>query len=220
MELSYRVDIINGMSRNNSTANVSFFNRISVISLFFLLLATSLFSMQIGFASWYGGKFQGRKTSSGEIYDMNRLTAAHKTLPFGTMVRVTNLKNGKSVCVKVNDRGPFVRGRIIDLSKAAAIEIGSVNYGVTLVRLEILGKDDVTGGQKAAYNIQVASFKDEANAKMIKKKLEDKNLHPEFVRTSEGFIRIVLGDIVEQDLEQTLSILKDEGFPNPLVRKT
>ena len=86
-----------------------------------LLISTLLLasSAQAGMASWYGGKFHGRTTASGERYNMNALTAAHKTLPFGTKVKVTNKKNGKSVVVKINDRGPFIKGRVIDLSRAA-----------------------------------------------------------------------------------------------------
>lgn len=92
-----------------------------------------------GHASWYGPGFQGRRTASGERYDMNGHTAAHKTLPFGTKVRVTNLRTGESVVVRINDRGPFVRGREIDLSKGAAAVIGLVGQGVAQVRLEVLG---------------------------------------------------------------------------------
>ena len=93
---------------------------------------------QIGVASWYGKEFHGRPTSSGEIFDMYKLTAAHKELPLGTRVRVTNLKNRKSVIVKVNDRGPFVKGRIIDLAYGAAKVIGMVEDGVARVRVEIV----------------------------------------------------------------------------------
>ena len=87
-----------------------------------LLLATLLLVSTHTFAnmaSYYGGKFHGRTTASGEVYNMNALTAAHKTLPFGTKVKVTNKKNGKAVFVRINDRGPFIKGRVIDLSKAA-----------------------------------------------------------------------------------------------------
>ena len=87
------------------------------------------FTLEEGLASWYGGKFQGRLTSSGEVFDTNLLTAAHKTLPFGTLVKVTNLANGRSAVVKINDRGPFVEGRIIDLSRAAAEQIDMVGTG-------------------------------------------------------------------------------------------
>ncbi|HMN38036.1 MAG TPA: septal ring lytic transglycosylase RlpA family protein [Hyphomicrobium sp.] len=91
---------------------------------------------QSGIASWYGGKFHGRKTASGERYNQNALTAAHRSLPFGTRVRVTNTTNGNAVIVRINDRGPFVGGRVIDLSRAAANSIG-IN-GLGRVKLAVL----------------------------------------------------------------------------------
>ena len=93
-----------------------------------------------GVASFYGGKFQGKRTASGEIFNANAMTAAHRTLPFGTQIMVTNLRNGRSVVVRVNDRGPHVKGRIIDLSKAAAKKIGIGRAGTARVRLEVLKK--------------------------------------------------------------------------------
>ena len=94
----------------------------------------------VGQASYYGSKFHGRPTASGERFDNGKLTAAHRTLPFGTKVRVTNLDNGRSVVVRVNDRGPFVRGRIIDLSQAAARRIDMDRAGVARVRLQPAGR--------------------------------------------------------------------------------
>jgi rare lipoprotein A (peptidoglycan hydrolase) len=91
-----------------------------------------------GTASWYGPRFQGKKTASGEIYDQRKLTAAHKTLPLGTKARVTNLDNGSSVEVEINDRGPYVEGRIIDLSRAAAGALGFVELGVAPVQVELV----------------------------------------------------------------------------------
>ena len=93
---------------------------------------------QTGTASFYGGKWHGRKTANGEIFDTYKLTAAHKTLPFGTRVRVTNLSNGKSVVVRINNRGPYSKGRIIDLSQAAFSKIENMSKGVTKVKLEIV----------------------------------------------------------------------------------
>ncbi|NPA67256.1 MAG: septal ring lytic transglycosylase RlpA family protein [Chlorobi bacterium] len=93
---------------------------------------------QKGEASWYGPGFNGKKTASGEIFDMNKLTAAHRKLPFGTMVRVTNLKNNKSVIVRINDRGPYKKGRVIDLSKKAAEVTGLIKDGVAPVKIEIV----------------------------------------------------------------------------------
>ncbi len=95
-------------------------------------------SHTVGTASWYGKTFHGRTTASGEPYDMYALTAAHRTLPFGARIRVTNLANGRQVTVRINDRGPFKKGRIIDLSYQAAKQIGMIQDGVTKVRLEIL----------------------------------------------------------------------------------
>ena len=91
-----------------------------------------------GQASWYGPGFHGKKTASGEIFDQGRLTAAHKTLPLGTKAKVTNLENGHSVEVEINDRGPYVGDRVIDLSRAAANALGFVESGLTLVRIEPL----------------------------------------------------------------------------------
>ena len=95
-----------------------------------------------GKASYYGPGFHGRKSASGEVFDMNKLTCAHKTLPFGTMLKVTNLKNGKSTVVKVTDRGPYVKGRIIDLSKAAAEAIDMLAMGVANVEIEVIKSDN------------------------------------------------------------------------------
>jgi len=95
-------------------------------------------SEQSGMASWYGPGFHGNRSASGEVFNQNALTAAHRTLPFGTQVRVTNLNNGQSVVVRINDRGPFSGGRIIDLSRGAASEIGMVSSGTARVRVEVL----------------------------------------------------------------------------------
>ena len=102
-----------------------------------------------GKASWYGRKFQGKRTSSGERFNKNKLTAAHNFLPFNTKVKVTNLKNNKTVVVRINDRGPFKGQRIIDLSEKAAKTLGAKNDGIIDVRLQILGKGNI---QKIADN--------------------------------------------------------------------
>lgn len=100
-------------------------------------------STQMGVASYYGKQFHGRKTANGERFDMNKLTAAHRTYPFGTILEVTNLRNNKQVTVRVNDRGPYAGGRVIDLSKQAAQQLGFVNNGVTKVKIEVVsGKRD------------------------------------------------------------------------------
>jgi rare lipoprotein A len=96
---------------------------------------------QVGLASWYGQQFRHKRTASGERFEMHDLTAAHRTLPLETIVRVTNLENNRSVMVRINDRGPFERGRIIDLSRAAAEILGMTKAGVVPVRLEVFAND-------------------------------------------------------------------------------
>lgn len=96
--------------------------------------------MQTGVASWYGGKWHGRKTANGERYNQESMTAAHKTLPFGTVVRVTNERNGRECMVRINNRGPFTKGRILDLSKAAARQLGMVGSGVAKIKMEVVGR--------------------------------------------------------------------------------
>ncbi|MGB3465053.1 MAG: septal ring lytic transglycosylase RlpA family protein [Cyclobacteriaceae bacterium] len=120
-----------------------------------------------GVASWYGPGFHGKKTASGEIFDTGKLTAAHRTLPFGTKLIVRNAANNKMVTVKVNDRGPFAKSRIIDLSKAAAEKLDMINAGTAEVFLYLAddsGDPDVENIKKASYTIQVASYSEHSNA--------------------------------------------------------
>jgi rare lipoprotein A len=117
----------------------SLFLAVSVAGSFFgpMLSGASAFS-QSGIASYYGPKFNGKKTASGEKFNQNAMTAAHKTLPFGSRLKVTNLANKRSVIVRVNDRGPFIRGRIVDVSTIAARQLGIVGRGVARVRIQKL----------------------------------------------------------------------------------
>jgi len=107
-----------------------------VLGLVTALLTDSYY--EVGIASWYGPGFHGKRTASGEIYDMYGISAAHKTLPFGTIVKVVDLETQRSVVVRINDRGPFIEGRIIDLSYGAALELGMVRKGLAKVGLKIL----------------------------------------------------------------------------------
>lgn len=152
-----------------------------------------------GNASWYGEPFNGRRASNGEVYDMNKMTAAHRTLPFDTLVRVTNLNNGKSATVRITDRGPFVENRVIDLSLAAAREIESVGPGVVPVRLEVLSGGDVTAG---FFTVQVGAFKDRGNAERLKDRLSA-SYDPIFIQqvdTADGtFYRVRVGRVSGED---------------------
>jgi len=113
---------------------------ISVVALLGLVLLYQVAGpyYEVGIASWYGPGFDGNFTANGEVYDMNGISAAHKTLPFGTIVRVVEFSTGKSIVVRINDRGPFIEGRIIDLSKGAARELGIIDKGITKVGLRII----------------------------------------------------------------------------------
>jgi len=122
-----------------------------------------------GYASWYGDPYHGRRAANGEIYDKNKLTAAHLTLPFGTRTKVTNLENDRSVEVRITDRGPFVKGRIIDLSQEAARELRLIGPGTALVRLEVLSVGDTPG--TGSYAVQVGAFRERATAERLQQSL-------------------------------------------------
>jgi rare lipoprotein A len=115
-----------------------------------------------GLASWYGHPYHGRPAADGEIYDMEKLVAAHRTLPFQTMVRVRNLDNGKTVDVRIIDRGPFVQGRIIDLSHAAAKEVELIGPGVARVEVTVIGTPALP--EPALFAVQIGAFREKANA--------------------------------------------------------
>lgn len=159
---------------------------------------------EVGLASWYGKKFHGRKTSSGEPYDMFRLTAAHKHLPLPTFVRVTNLSNDKSIVVRINDRGPFKDGRIIDLSYAAAAKLGMLGK-LAMVEIETLtaqtGKQPAPHLMKAVGRprlLQVAAFSDPRNAAAMRTELEEQGFAGVLIRdgrlsNGDQIHRVVLG---------------------------
>jgi peptidoglycan lytic transglycosylase len=174
-----------------------------------------------GNASWYGAPFHGRRASNGEIYDMYKLTAAHRTLPFGTLVRVTNLNNGKSTTVRITDRGPFVENRIIDLSFAAACEIDSIGAGIALVRLEILSAvADPTSG---FFTVQVGAFRDPANAERLRDRL-NVSYSPIFIQQFDSpdglYYRVRVGRVSGEDAARVFGeqLRSREGFTPFVVR--
>jgi len=145
--------------------------------------------VQYGVASWYGKKFHGNPTASGEIYDMYQLTAAHKTFPLGTYAMVTNVENNRSVEVKINDRGPFVKGRIIDLSYAAARSIDMVEKGTARVRVVVLKRKSLivrseSKGFGRGFTVQVGAFSDKGNALKLTKAL-GKEIHDVYISVFE-----------------------------------
>lgn len=122
--------------------------------------------VETGIASWYGAPYHNRRGSNGEIYDMHAMTAAHRTLPLGSIVRVTSLSSGQSAVVRITDRGPFIEGRIIDLSQAAAKKIGLIQRGTGQVRVEVLGTPQPieSGGRWA---VEIGSFEREGKAREL-----------------------------------------------------
>lgn len=144
---------------------------------------------QEGVASWYGGEFHGRPTASGEPYDQEGMTAAHRTLPFGTWIRVDNLDNGRRVRVRITDRGPFVDDRILDLSRAAARELGMLGPGTARIRLVVFR----TAEDASCRELQVGSFEEEANARELGDRLRDEGAPVRLEEGPDGVIRVVLG---------------------------
>jgi rare lipoprotein A len=128
-------------------------------------------SGETGLASWYGHPYHGRAASNGEIYDMEKLTAAHRTLPFGTLVHVTNLANNKSVDVRIIDRGPFIEGRVIDLSHAAAQAIDLIGPGIAQVRLDILSAPPTISADNV-FAVQAGAFRDRDRAQRLRGTME------------------------------------------------
>lgn len=158
-----------------------------------------------GVASWYGVPFHGRRTSNGEVYDMREMTAAHRTLPFGAIVRVTNLRNGKQAEVRINDRGPFVANRVIDLSEAAARAIEMVGPGTALVRLEVVAGPRIETG---FFGVQVGAFLAAENANRLKDQLEARYA-PVSVATFDSpnglFYRVRVGRLPSEDAARQLA---------------
>jgi len=174
-----------------------------------------------GNASWYGVPFHGRRASNGEVYDMNKLTAAHRTLPFDTVVRVTNLSNGKFTVVRITDRGPFVGNRIIDLSMAAAREIDSIGAGVVPVRVEILSASiDPASG---FFTVQVGAFRDRGNAERLRQRL-NASYSPIFIQQYDSpdglFYRVRVGKVPGEDAAHQFGeqLRNREGFTPMVVR--
>jgi rare lipoprotein A len=183
---------------------------------------------QEGVASWYGREFHGRKTSSGEIYDMYAMTAAHKTLPLGTYVRVRNLNNGETLDVRINDRGPFARGRILDLSYAAAKSLGVVGPGTAPVRITALGApadgDDrylPVDYYSGNFTFQVGAFTEQTNARRLVGQLSRRYHNAHMTTYFDGrrtFYRVRVGrsDSLEKAVAYEQTLIRD-GFAQTFI---
>jgi rare lipoprotein A len=166
-------------------------------------------STESGVASWYGYPYHGRRAANGEVYDMEKLTAAHRTLPFDTWVRVRNLDNDKTVEVRIQDRGPFVRGRIIDLSRAAARNIDMIGPGIAKVKLTIIKpppKREIEL-QPELFSVQVGAFRERRRAEGIRDEMANRFGDARIVeRTVEGVVyRVLVGRFDEEAKAEELA---------------
>ncbi len=176
-------------------------------------------TVEEGVASWYGDPYHGRAAANGEIYDMERLTAAHRTLPFGTWVRVDNLTNGKDVTVRINDRGPFVDQRIIDLSRAAARKIEMLGPGTARVRLTVTARP-ADAPRDDFYRVQVGVFRDRARAEEMTAKAGSRFGGSEIVReASRPLYIVVVGPRLSLDDANALAKrVRNEFGPAVVIR--
>lgn len=200
------------------------------------------FKPETGIASWYGDVFHGRKTANGELYDMLAMTAAHKSLPFGTLVLVTVLDTGRQVIVRINDRGPFIEGRIIDLSKAAAVQIGLDRTGIAEVRIQPAPAGSTVGPYPLGYGpgsgtrigsgpviseppataalvvrIQVGSYRDPEHAGNAVAILAASGLKA-VVETAGAFHRVAVY-VLPEDKSRAMSLLGQAGWKDLLVKE-
>ncbi|MEO7652173.1 MAG: septal ring lytic transglycosylase RlpA family protein [Bryobacteraceae bacterium] len=186
----------------------------------------SVGSTETGIASWYGHPYHGRRSANGEVYDMEQSTAAHRTLPFGTWVRIKNLSNDKTVEVRITDRGPFIRKRIIDLSKAAARSIDLIGPGITKVKLTVIAGPTkpvaaatvpvpISRGPAApaTFAVQVGAFSNKANAERLRLTMEKRYGGARLVtqETSPSRWRVLVGsERTELDAEALAARIRSE----------
>jgi len=174
---------------------------------------------ETGMAAWYGKELHGKQTANGEVFDMYGLSAAHRTLPLGTVVHVINLDNFKSITVRINDRGPFLKLRFLDLSYGAAKELGFVSQGTARVRIETV--DDVR--DPATYTVQAAVFTEEENARMLKERLNTKfgvvSISPFETNIARSYRVLVGAYASEGRAEEVAGKLTLEGLEPVVVRK-
>jgi rare lipoprotein A len=190
-----------------------------------------------GVSSWYGRDFHGRKTASGEVFDMHAMTAAHRTLPLGTVVRVTNLETGQSAKLRINDRGPFVRGRDLDCSYGAAKALGFAGAGLARVRIEVIeeakerpkkaptpGEVLVAGAGKpekildGSFTVQVGAFLSEQNALRFRETLQQR-FGDAYVLKFNEFYRVRVGHLPTEEAAETLRAqIQDSGIEGFVTR--
>jgi len=172
-------------------------------------------AVEVGLASWYGEPYHGRPTASGPRYDMEEMTAAHRTLPFGTLVRVTNQGNGKHADVLINDRGPFVAGRILDLSHAAAVALDAIEPGVVAVTVEVLRAGDGMPGARC-WDVQVGAFAEAENVRRARVALGLFNFDVVTPPAGGGLTRVRITGLSSRKQAETLAAQLQEEFPGAM----
>ena len=183
--------------------------------------AVSTGESETGLASWYGDPYHGRRAASGEIFDKMKFTAAHRTLPFHTWVRVTNLENRNFTTVRINDRGPFIEGRIIDLSQAAAQALDMMAAGTALVRLDIIQKPEGRPSTPGQFSVQVGAFLVRENAERLREALAEE-FGDVFIDTHDApdgrYYRVRVGRTSEDEAHRLAQQLRHQaGVSQPFV---
>lgn len=212
-------DIHDAVPKNEPLARYGNHSPYTVLGKTYTVMSSGKGYRERGIASWYGSKFHGRRTSSGELYDMHLATAAHKRLPLPTYVEVKNLDNGRKMIVKVNDRGPFHEGRIIDLSYAAAIKLGVDKTGTANVEVRAI---DVKKSRKSSGKLadgtylQVGAFSKRKTADDLAGKMKAARLKPVSIQKGGGWYRVWIGPFAkESELEASSRRVVELGYDRP-----
>jgi len=199
--------------------------KIKILLLFYLfyLLFKLLGIEEEGIASWYGPTFFGRKTANGEIFNTNYFTAAHRSFPFGSIVKVISLENSRETVVRINDRGPFAKSRIIDLSKAAAEELDMIGTGTMNVKLVLLEKGDNKYYKYSAkrFNLQLGSFSDENKANELFEKFKDKikSINIKKIILDKTYFRVVAEHLTYFEVQSCRVEMNKENIHNYIISR-
>jgi rare lipoprotein A len=214
--------------RNEPLASYGNHSPYEVFGKKYTVMKTSKGYYERGVASWYGSKFHGRRTSSGEPYDMHLASAAHKTLPLPTYAEVTNLDNGRKIIVKINDRGPFKRGRIIDMSYGAAIKLDMIRTGTANVEVRAIDTSNMplstatdlrvasADSNEGPVYLQVGAFGSKSSARELVDRLEDEDLEPVNINKGSGVYRVWLGPYTSAlEVDRVIQRAIELGFERP-----
>jgi rare lipoprotein A len=212
-------DVRDAVPVNEPRARYGNHSPYTVLGKTYTVLPTSKGYHERGIASWYGSKFHGRRTSSGELYDMHLATAAHKSLPLPTYAEVTNLDNGRKMIVKINDRGPFHEDRIIDLSYAAAIKLGVDQTGTARIDVRAI---DVGTSKRSAVKLadgtflQVGAFSKRKTANALAGKMMAAQLKPVSIKKSRGLYKVWIGPYASDiEIEASMRRVVELGYERP-----